>query len=235
VAYVGNRGIHLYAPGGLVCNGMGFDEIPYSYLSLGTQLLQQVKNPFYGIVKAGPLSLPTVQYGQLLLPYPQYTGVYSATTGAFDTVYHALQSRVQKRFSSGGTLLVSFEYAKNIGNADTMTGYSEYYQPGEIQDYYNLRGERSELSYDAPFRGVAAYVMPLPLGKGKKFLTGATGVLDKIVSGWGISGITTFQSGFRTPLRPRPTPTSRYFTGGRRGPTVPASGIPGIGAPRRPS
>lgn len=228
LAYVGNRGVHLYAPGGLVCNGMGFDQMPYANLSLGTQLLQQVKNPFYGIVKAGPLSLPTVQYGQLLLPYPQYTGVYSATTAAFDTVYHALQSRVQKRFSSGGTLLVSFEYAKNIGNADTMTGYSEYYQPGEIQDYYNLRGERSELSYDAPFRGVAAYVMLLPLGKGKKFLTGATGVLDKIVSGWGISGITTFQSGFPIPMLAQPTSISTYFNGGPPRPNVTAGCNPAI-------
>jgi hypothetical protein len=223
VAYVGNRGIHLYAPGGLVCNGMGFDQLAYQYLSLGSQLLQQVKNPFYGIVKAGPLSLPTVQAGQLLLPYPQYTGVYSATTGAFDVVYHALQTRLQKRFSSGGTLLVAFEYAKDIGNADTMTGYSEYYQPGEIQDYYNLRGERSELSYNAPFRGVVSYVMPLPVGKGKKLLTNASGVVDKFVSGWGVSGIVTFQSGFPIPLLAQPTSLSTYFNGGPPRPNVVAN------------
>ncbi len=229
LAYVGNRGMHLYAPGGLVCNGMGFDQIPYADLSLGTQLLQQVKNPFYGIVKYGPLSLPTVQYGQLLLPYPQYTGVYSATTAGFDVVYHALQSRVQKRFSNGGTLLVSFEYAKDIGNADTMTGYNEYYQPGEIQDYYNLRGERSELSYNAPFRGVAAYVLPLPVGKGKKLLPGATGVVDKLVSGWGVSGITTFQSGFPIPLLAQPTSISTYFNGGPPRPNITAGCNPAIG------
>jgi len=229
LAYVGNRGIHLYAPGGLVCNGMGFDQIPYSDLGLGTRLLQQVKNPFYGIIKAGPLSLPTIQYGQLLLPYPQYTGAYSATTAAFDVVYHALQARLHKRFRSGGTLLVSFEYAKDIGNADTMTGYSEYYQPGEIQDYYNLRGERSELSYDAPLRGVAAYVLPLPVGKGKRFLSGATGVVDKVVSGWGVSGITTFQSGFPIPALAQPTSISTYFNGGPPRPNLVAGCNPAIG------
>ena len=115
------------------------------------------------MVKAGPLALPTVQYGQLLLPYSQYTGVYSATTAGFDSVYHALQSRIQKRFHSGGTLLVSFEYAKNIGNADTMTGYSEYYQPGETQDYYNIRGDRSELSYNAPFTSPLKAVCARPV------------------------------------------------------------------------
>lgn len=229
LAYVGNRGVHLYAPGGLVCNGMGFDQLPYQYLSMGTQLLTQVKNPFYGLIKVGPLALPTVQAGQLLLPFPQYTGAYSATTAAFDTVYHALQSRVQKRFKSGGTLLVSFEYAKNTGNADTMTGYSEYYQPGEIQDYYNLRGERSELSYDAPFRGVASYVLPLPVGKGQKFLADASGPVNKLVSGWGVSGITTFQSGFPIPLLAQPTSLSTYFNAGPPRPNITAGCNPAIG------
>jgi len=230
LAYVGNRGVHLYDAGGLICNGMGFDQIPYSDLSLGSQLLQQVPNPFYGLVKAGPLALPTVQYGQLLLPYPQYTGVYSASTAAFDSVYHALQSRVQKHFHGGGTLLVSFEYAKNIGNADTMTGYSEYYQPGETQDYYNLRGDRSELSYNAPFRGVVSYVMPLPLGRGQKLLSGATGPLNKLVSGWGISGITTFQSGFPIPILAQPTSLSTYFNAGAPRPNITAGCDPTISA-----
>jgi Carboxypeptidase regulatory-like domain len=229
VAYVGNRGVHLYDAGGLVCNGMGFDQIPNQYLSLGSQLLQQVPNPFYGMVKAGPLALPTIPYGQLLLPYPQYTGVYSATTAGFDSVYHALQSRVQKRFSSGGTLLVSFEYAKNIGNADTMTGYSEYYQPGETQNFYNISADRSELTYNAPFRGVASYVMPLPVGKGQRLLSGATGAVGKLVSGWGVSGITTFQSGFPIPLLAQPTSISTYFNGGPPRPNVVAGCNPVIG------
>jgi hypothetical protein len=51
-------------------------------------------------------------------------------------------------------------------------------------------------------------VLPLPVGKGKRFLSGATGAVDKIVSGWGVSGITTFQSGFPIPILAQPTSIS---------------------------
>ena len=44
----------------------------------------------------------------------------------------------------------------------------------------------------------ANYVLNLPFGKGMKFLNSANGVVDHIVSGWSLSGITTFRSG--TPL-----------------------------------
>ncbi len=36
----------------------------------------------------------------------------------------------------------------------------------------------------------------LPLGKNKKYLNALPSLADKIVSGWGIDGVTTFQDGF---------------------------------------
>ncbi|MEO8052039.1 MAG: carboxypeptidase regulatory-like domain-containing protein, partial [Acidobacteriota bacterium] len=40
-----------------------------------------------------------------------------------------------------------------------------------------------------------ATIYELPLGPGKKFLTGGPNVLGKIVGGWSLNGIYTFQSG----------------------------------------
>ena len=218
--YVGERGVHLYNSGGLVVNGMGFDQIPSQDLSLGSQLLTQVKNPFYGIIKSGPLSQTTIPYGQTLLPYPQYTGVYSPTTAAFDNVYHSLEARVQKRFGEGGTILVSYTWAKNLGNADTMTGYNEFYQPGETQNYNNISADRSELSYNVPQRLVTSYVFELPVGKGKRFFSGVNGVINRVISGWGVSGITSLQSGFPIPMIALPTSLSTLFNAGVPRPNV---------------
>jgi hypothetical protein len=222
VAYVGERGVHLYDAGGLVDAGMGLDQLPNQYLSLGSQLLTQVPNPFASLIHAGPLSSPTIPYGQLLLPYPQYTGVYSPTTAAFDNIYHSLQARFQKRFKGSGTLLVSYTLQKNIGNADTMTGYNEYYQPGESQNYNNISADRSELSFDVPQRLVMSYVVDLPVGRGKKFLSGVSGLTDKLVSGWGVSGISSFQSGFPIPMLALPTQLSTLFNAGVPRPNVTA-------------
>jgi hypothetical protein len=67
---------------------------------------------------------------------------------------------------------------------------------GQVQDWNNLRGERSLSSQDVSQRLVISYVLDLPFGHGKRFASGFSGAADKAVSGWGIDGITTFQRGF---------------------------------------
>jgi hypothetical protein len=43
---------------------------------------------------------------------------------------------------------------------------------------------------------VISYVLDLPFGHGKKYAANFSGAADKLISGWGIDGITTFQRGF---------------------------------------
>jgi hypothetical protein len=71
--------------------------------------------------------------------------------------------------------------------------------PG-AQNNYNLRAERSLANYDVRHRLVVSYIVDLPFGKGQPLLSGVTGVADKLISGWGVNGITTLQSGFPLPI-----------------------------------
>jgi hypothetical protein len=195
VAYAGSKGTHL----GVVIQQ--HDQIPDSDLSQGFALLNQVTNPFYGIIQNGALAAPTVTQGQLELPFPQYTGESQAGYNR-DSIYHALEVTLQKRFSGGGTLLASYTVSKLITNADTLTFWLENATPGtffgEAQDNYNLRAERALSSYDVPQNLVVSYNLDLPFGRGKKFMSGVSGVSDKVISGWGVNGIDTFQRGFPT-------------------------------------
>jgi hypothetical protein len=51
-----------------------------------------------------------------------------------------------------------------------------------------------------PQRLDLSYTYTLPIGRGQHFLSAASGVVDKLVAGWGINGITTFSSGqYTTP------------------------------------
>jgi hypothetical protein len=223
VSYVASRGVHLY--GGYSFSGIvgtSINQIPDQYLSLGSQLTQQVPNPFYGTVSTGVLSTKTIPYGQLLTPYPQYAGVYSANLAGYDSNYQSLQAKFQKRLGAGGTLLASYTLQKNIGTTDNSTSYVEGsgYPFGQIQDFNNIAGSRSELSYDVPQRLVVSYVVDLPVGKGKRFLGGVNGVLDKIVSGWGIDGISSFQSGYPLPLTAQPNVIASQFYAGVTRPNV---------------
>lgn len=190
VAYAGSRGVHLIAASGQL------NQLPDQDLALGKNLQQQVPNPFYGLISTGTLAQPTVQQGQLLLPFPQYTSVSATTPSNRDSTYHSMQMKMEKRFHGGGTVLVAYTWAKIIGDTETVTSWLD--PTGTIQDYNNLRLERSLSGSDVPQHVVISYVNDLPIGKGHRLLGNVSGVADKVVSGWGINGVTTFQAG--TPL-----------------------------------
>ena len=63
-------------------------------------------------------------------------------------------------------------------------------------DAYNLKNERSLDGFDVPQRFVFGFVQDLPLGKSQKYGNSLSPVASKFVSGWGVDGIITLQSGF---------------------------------------
>lgn len=192
VAYAAAKGVHVPRI------FQQINELPAQYLSMGTALQKQVPNPFYGLITTGSLSAPTISQGQLLRPYPEYTGVAITADGNGDSSYNALQAKFVKRFRSAGIFMASYTWAKFMSNVETTTYWEELNvgnTSAAIQDYNNLRAEWSPSSNDVPQNLVLSYAVNLPFGRGQRFLGGVSGVAGKVVSGWGINGITTFQSG----------------------------------------
>ena len=60
-----------------------------------------------------------------------------------------------------------------------------------------------------------SYVYDLPFGHGQKFMSDATGVKDKLIAGWGVDGITTFQKGFPLKLTTSAPNTSAVWVWAR--------------------
>ena len=197
IAYVGNRGTFL--PFG----NINLNQLPDQYLSMGAALSGTATNPFAGKVNpTGSLNGANTTQGQLLRPFPQFGNVLQ-TNGKGDSIYHAMQLSVQKRFGDTGTLVGNYTWAKNIGNipgtALTQLETNDAI-PGQIQDYTNPRGERSEFNYSVRHRLVTSYVVGLPFGRNQRFLNHLNGFGDRVVSGWGVNGIVTFQTGFHLSL-----------------------------------
>jgi hypothetical protein len=111
-----------------------------------------------------------------------------------NSLYHALQTKVEKRFSRGHMFLLSHSYAKAIDDSDS-TQLSTTSGTGNLQDQRNLRAERSRSFQDVRQRFVLSYLYELPFGKGRQFLTDVGGAMNQIVGGWQINGITFYQSG----------------------------------------
>jgi hypothetical protein len=191
VAYAGAKGTHLGYTQVL-------NQLPNSYLGLGSALLQQVPNPFFGLIQSGPLSSSTVAARQLLLRFPQYATVTESGTAYATSSYQSFQLKLERHFRSGGTLLVAYTAAKLLTDTDTALSQTEGPTGGvaSVQDWNNIKGSYSLSSQDVPQRFIVSYVLDLPVGPGKKFLSGTHGLASKLVSGWGVNGITIFQRGF---------------------------------------
>jgi hypothetical protein len=200
VAYAGSHGVHLEQYSTHI-NQIGDNYIAQAAAQFAAgqtpTIGTQVGNPLAGSPLAN-LNGTTITAGQLLRPYPQYNDVNLAGYGCCSSTYNSLQASVTKRFSGGGTLLVAYTNAKLLSNTDTLTSWLEGPTGGvgQVQDWNNLKGERSLSSQDVSQRLVISYVLDLPFGHGKRYAANFNGIADRVVSGWGVDGVTTFQKGF---------------------------------------
>lgn len=196
LTYAGSTGKHL--PFTVSNSGLNMNQLPSQYFSMGAALLNQVPNPFYGVLPAGTvLGQKTVAQGYLFKPYPQFLNVLATQLNTGISSYNALQATLQKRFAGGGVVTANFTWAKFLSDTDSLTGYLEGgVQPGTPQDWYNLRSGYSLVSANVPQRLVVNYVYDLPFGNGKQFLSGLHGLPDRILGGWSLNGVATFAKGY---------------------------------------
>ena len=197
VAYAGSKGTHL------PMHSQGYNQLPTADLPGGSagytlaQLKASVPNPFYGLITSGNASQATVQAAHMLFPFPQWDGVSISEPDNRDSIYHSMQMKIEKRMKGGSSVLASYTIAKLITDTNSELNWLEASAPswGDT-NVYDLHNERSLDGFDVPQRFVLAYIQDLPFGKGKKFANSYSSVADKLVSGWGIDGIITLQSGF---------------------------------------
>src|SRR5258707_611655 len=83
------------------------------------------------------------------------------------------------------------------------------------RNFNHINVERSLAYYGVAHRLVVSYVVDLPFGKGQQLLSGLTGVPGKIVSGWSITGSSTFSSGNPLPLSTAVNLTNSFGGGSR--------------------
>ncbi|HLK65903.1 MAG TPA: carboxypeptidase regulatory-like domain-containing protein [Bryobacteraceae bacterium] len=107
--------------------------------------------------------------------------------------YNSLQAKLEKRFSSGISLLNSFAWSKALdiapSNMETGNG-SNYYM-----NFRNWRSAWAISDYDLPFQNTTSFVWDTPIGKGRRFGSGMSAVADAFLGGWRLAGINTAISG----------------------------------------
>ena len=213
-AYIGNHGTKL-----LFGSTFELNQLPTADLALGNQLLEPVKNPFQGIITSGALSGPTIPYGQLLRPFPEYTGVENVQPPSASSTYHALALSANHRFSNGLQFLLSYTWSKYLTNNEGPEGWTNG-QAQSVRNWYNTSLEKSLMLNDIPRSLVASYVYELPVGKGRAYAPSSK-VLEAAIGGWQVAGISSFKDGF--PLSVTDATNNTNSFGGNQRPNVVAN------------
>ena len=185
-AYVGNYGYNIEI-------SRNINALPAQYLNTdnarttamntnNTFLTATVTNPFAGLLPGTSFNNPTIARSQLLRPYPQFGDITTSNNDG-KSWYNAGQFGLQKRFSGGYTIGVSYTYSK-------------WMQSTEYLNATDVNPTKMISDLDVPHRLSVSGIFAFPFGKGRKFLSGANPIVDGIVGGWQLQGVYTFQSGF---------------------------------------
>jgi hypothetical protein len=233
--YVGKKGTHLYLGGFRENNLLPASAIAgMTPMQIGN-LTNLVSNPFFFDPTQFPpgttcdrtkficdstsgLAGPQIPAFQLVLPHPQYNGFQGDSPPIANSIYHALQVRVEREFSKGLQFLLTYSWSKSIDSASASDDSFVFLGGGTtggstlaVQNPFDLRAERAVSVFDIPQILQLSYVYELPVGRGKAVGRNMNSILNAVVGGWQTNGIFRIDDGRPIiPLLQNSTPIPTY-------------------------
>jgi hypothetical protein len=113
--------------------------------------------------------------------------------GAGDSIYHALQVKLEHRYSSGLYLLNSFTWSHAIDNASGTLENNN--GDTNFLTYTNPNYDRGRSGYDQPFNDTTSIIYDLPYGTGRRFGGSANSIMKGVLGNWQFTAINTATSG----------------------------------------
>jgi hypothetical protein len=164
---------------------VNLNQLTVEQLALGSQLTEQVANPYFGEIPANTsLGAPTIARNQLLRPYPRFTSVALYRNNTGHSTYHSFQARVEKRLSRGLTFTGAYTFSRLIDDAGAVFDSAVLTGPVinfQAADSFNKRLEKDVSTGSIPHIFSGSFVYQLPRG-------------------WQLGGMVRAQSGSPVPV-----------------------------------
>ena len=123
-------------------------------------------------------------------PAPEY-GFQQIVVNGYTGNYNGLGLKYTYRTPSGVSINAAYTWSKALDSSSAIRGTAADITP---QDNRCLKCEYGYSAYNTPHRFVLSTLLPLPFGRGQRFLNQGA-LLDQIVGGWQIGTIMTIQNG----------------------------------------
>lgn len=207
VAYVGNKGTHLYLP--LVnINPRNLDFVTYL----------ETNNIAAETAFADPLgrrnllgAVVTIQRNSVTAPYFGFGELNRFFDPSANSIRHAVYIDVRRRVRNGLTLTANYTFGKSIDDASDASPDTRVLTTastrGQVSYGAPRSGDRAISTFDIKHNFAATFVYDLPFGKGRHLLKDAPGVVNAVVGGWTTSGVVRYQGG--QPFTPFITDTNK--------------------------
>jgi hypothetical protein len=126
-------------------------------------------------------------------PNPAFADITYAFNGG-KSRYQALQTKFEWRMGRNLTLLSSLTLSKTKDNGAQSLENSNGNFPAP-QDFRNLAADFGLSNYHQPYNSTTSFVWMLPFGRGHRWASNASPLMEALIGGWQIAGINSVFAG----------------------------------------
>ena len=129
------------------------------------------------------------------LVYPIW-GIIQSVVNQGISNYNAYTGLVEKRMSHGLQFQASYVLTRDLSDSGGAVPTAFAGAGGNwVSDKNNPRLDYGNVIFDRRHRVLATFLYELPFGRGSMFLGNSGRLMDAVVGGWQLGGVTVFQSG----------------------------------------
>ena len=165
------------------------------------QILSEDQNEPASIICSSSSSCPqgvptgTIYYPTTIKANPRVANTTSWTSGGSSN-YNALEFDLRRNLSRGLQLRANYTYARNLDDGSAWNTSVSANTPAFVSYPGNPSLDYGPAATDIRHLAVINATYQLPIGRGQQVLSGASPLVNHVVSGWSLSTIATLETGF---------------------------------------
>jgi hypothetical protein len=143
------------------------------------------------VIVNSPAFRGTQAPNQQIFQFPQWGGT-SVGADIGNSNFHGLVVSGKMRLTNILTMNSSYTFSHAIDDSSSFFGATNTNPPADSR---NLRAERGNGDNDQRHRFLNAFVLDVPVGKGRMYLAQAPAIVDQVLGNWSVSAITNLTTG----------------------------------------
>jgi len=147
-------------------------------------------NPLAGLFSGGAINGATVPRSQLLVAYPQFSGVTITDVPIGRQRYDSFQIKATRRFASGLGMQVSYTLSKTYEQVGPLNA-----QDVVLNNLLATPLEKRLIEFDVPHLLALVTSYELPFGRGKRYGPNMHPALNAMAGGWNLNTQWVMRSG----------------------------------------